>query len=245
MFLQSNHSALASWMKVIPDSYPVFFNVETTGVGNSDVLTALSALPASADSVIFQTFSVADDKLPKALEFLRLSEEQYRARVAIDGKGAQEFLRGMSSIAGKPLLLLSYNAEFQQKFLAQRGILDGLAEEGAVQPIIDFTRLCMCAEQAARVPASFEQLLEDVPALTVRKTGYSFKAVLASFGVPIPDPLLPWHKPALLRDLMLRAAGISTGPLDASMTIPEIPPARWMDWWARLLQTHGISQQRM
>jgi len=233
---------LRPWLECIPDCCPVFINVETTGVQTDDILSAVSMLPACADNPIFMPFTMSDSWVDKALRFLFIDKAQYDS-LCVSEEGVKEMLRSLANGTNLPILPLTYNAPFQNKFLARRELVSDLVAEALWFPMLDVTRLCWCADNGrAGHIRDIQHLAHEVESRSYRQKGVGYKDLMPKKGVTLPDPLVPWEKPRLVKETLLRQANDSGSeplPIEDLFNLPALDPERWNTVWRRIISRHG------
>lgn len=197
-------------------SLPVFMTVETTGVGNSDVISALSVRPLGGDTATMFA-SVPEDKKENALKFLSMSGPAYDFMPKLDCNGMRDFLQWLHSVAlgASHLQPLTYNTGFQQRYVDPVSF-DLPNGTPGIGPLLDLTRFAWCVRNAPAIendlrPGSTpEEIQTCVDAYTNRVRGAGYKDVFADWNVCDRDTITPFNKPELLERLLLKLTGNAT-----------------------------------
>lgn len=219
---------------------PVCMTAETTGVSSDDVITALSLKPLGSEAVTLY-MPVPHDKEETAAKFLGLSVEDLARKPKVDYAGAADLLNRVLAAcpAAGHIVPVTYNTQFQARFMQPLNMGDCL-----VAAPVDLTRIAWCLMYAPALPGALHEgmTLHDigqvVDSMTYRVKGAGYRQVFPEWGIDLPDPLLPRHKPRLLEDLLLGVLGeTDTAVLARSLSLPSSVPV--VDMLAETICAHS------
>lgn len=190
---------ITAWQQVLSGCFPVFINVETTGVGSDDVVSAVCMRPPAVSTPVLLSniWSVPDDKVATAAKFLAMTENEYRE---LAGVPQETFVRIfdllLEEIAKRNMtpLLVTYNPEFQARFL-------GTLVPGALEAFewLDICRLAWCLSETNGISpdiGTVQELMSAVTELTNGQRGTGYKPVMTKWGLPVSSPCPPLQKTA-------------------------------------------------
>jgi len=188
--------------------------VETSGVSEKDSISALSfKSPLMPETCVLHT-PLSPELVPTCLRFLGETAEQYNAQVKISTDVIRDLLVNLSRDAGLPIIPLTYNVDFQQRFLDRILPRNDATLAAAMLPALDLTRLAWSIQNAGAWflsrCASLEELRVRIEGTSTKQKGTGYKQVLPAWGILLPTPLLPAMKPVLLEQLLMKVMGVGT-----------------------------------
>jgi len=192
---------------------PLFMAAETTGVGKSDVITALSLMPLAGEARTLY-FPLPPDKKETALKFLQMSEADHARQTLVTYDGIKVLLDAVHEASGRHGMLapITYNVPFQLRFLSPTQFNDAAGRYVVAAPL-DLTRTAWCIENAPAFArsASPGMSLADIQRLVEefahKRKGSGYKDVFPKWGIDLPAPLPPLAKPELLQRLLVTLTG--------------------------------------